>query len=108
PALEQVVRGKFSSSGSRSLPNIVGFEPAQVPADWRVWSSFNAALLTSGEFDALDGARRSALRTWIAMGGVLFLSPEAPGDPRIERLGAGRIETLTEPIADVAASEIFA
>jgi hypothetical protein len=107
PALEQVVRGKFSSSGSRSPPNIVGFEPMQVPADWRIWSSFNSVLLTTGDFDGLDGARRSALRTWIASGGVLFLSPEAAGDSRTERVGAGRIETLAEPISEVTASDIF-
>jgi hypothetical protein len=106
--LEQVVRGKFSSSGSRTLPNVAGFEPAQVPADWRVWSSFNSVLISREEFDALDGARRAALRTWVATGGVLFLSPEVAGDARMERLGAGRIETLSEPLADVAAADIFA
>jgi hypothetical protein len=107
PALEQVVRGKFSSSGSRSPPNIAGFELLQVPADWRVWSSFNCALLTTDEFDALDAARRAALKSWIATGGVLFLSPESAGDVRTERIGAGRIETLSEPIAEVEPSDIF-
>jgi hypothetical protein len=107
PAIEQVVRGKFSSSGSRALPYVAGFEPTQVPADWRVWSSFNSALLPADEFAALDGARRAALRTWVATGGVLFLSPEVAGEPRTERVGAGRIETLSEPIADVQPTDIF-
>jgi hypothetical protein len=108
PALEQVVRGKFSSSGSRSLPHIAGFEPSHVPADWRVWSSFNSAMLPVEEFNALDGARRAALRTWVATGGVLFLSPETAGDSRTERIGGGRIETLSDPIADVQPTDIFA
>jgi hypothetical protein len=107
PALEQVVRGKFSSSGTRSLPHIAGFEFTSVPADWRVWSSFNSALLTTDDYDALDGARRAALRTWIAGGGILFLTPDVPGAARTERIGAGRIETLGEPLVDVEPADIF-
>jgi hypothetical protein len=108
PALEQVLRGKFAASGSRTPPNLTGFEPAQVPPDWRVWSSFNAVLLRGEDYEALDGARRAALRTWLTAGGLLFLSPETAGDARTHRVGAGRIELLPEPIADVNGVDIFA
>ncbi len=108
PALEQVLRGKFSASGTRAVPNLAGLEPAQLPADWRVWSSFNAVLLKTEDFAALDPARRATLRSWVATGGLLFLSPEVAGEARIERVGAGRIETLAEPVADLEPAEVFA
>jgi hypothetical protein len=111
PALDGVLRGRLAVSGMRSLPNVSAFEPAQVPADWRVWSSFSAVVLKTEDFAGLDRAHRGALHTWITSGGTLFLVPPvaSPGSPSInERIGAGRIHTLGEPLDVIAPSDVVA
>ncbi|MDO8542472.1 MAG: hypothetical protein Q7S40_18685, partial [Opitutaceae bacterium] len=105
-ALDSTLRTKFAASGIGALPNLSAFEPAQAPADWRIWSSFNSVVLRAEDFSALDPARRAALRSWVAMGGRLFLAPIAPGSAAAERVGAGRIHTLAEPIAGMSASDV--
>lgn len=107
PAFEREIRGKFAQLGAPNAPNVASVEPAQLPADWRVWSSFNSVLLGADDFAALDSARRAALRGWVAMGGLLFLSPEVKGEPATLRFGAGRIETLGEPMGSFDATDLF-
>ncbi|HEX2853660.1 MAG TPA: hypothetical protein VHO24_10505 [Opitutaceae bacterium] len=102
-SLEAVFRSRLASLVS-GAPNISTMDPAQLPADWRVWSSFSGVLLTTDEYAALDVARRSALRGWVALGGQLCLSPGASAAPAgsgelTEKLGAGVIVTLAEPLA---------
>lgn len=107
-ALDSALRGKLPAAGIRVPPNIAALDPAQLPADWRVWSSFNTVLLKAEDHALLDPARRAALRSWVAMGGVLLLVPEMAGEADSERVGAGRIETLAEPIADIAPTDVIA
>jgi hypothetical protein len=83
PALELAVRavmtradGAGSTRGAGIALNICA--PARWPADWRVWSPFDFVALGAEEFDALDGARRAALREWVALGGTLWLMREGP------------------------------
>jgi hypothetical protein len=52
-------------------------------------------ILTDAEFAALDGARQSALRGWVAMGGSLNLvQPDAAFALREQALGAGLVRWL--------------
>jgi hypothetical protein len=64
--------------------------PARWPADWRVWSPFDFVAMGADEFDALDGARRAALREWVALGGTLWLLQARRAGPP-ESLGLGSI-----------------
>lgn len=107
PALDQALRVKLPTAAARGQLNLSAVEAAQLPADWRVWSSFNTVLLKSSEYSALDAAHRGALRDWVALGGVLLLSPDLTAAGASERLGAGRIETLADPVADMEPGEIY-
>jgi hypothetical protein len=109
-SLEAPLRSKLVSGGVRTLPNLTAIEPTVLPADWRVWSGFNTVLLRADDFAALDAGRRAALRGWVALGGVLVLSPGVAGaaDERVvEHYGAGRIETLAKPLADLPAASVL-
>jgi hypothetical protein len=106
--LEATVRAKLVAASLRSLPNFASVDPATLPADWRVWSSFNSVLLKADDFAALDAGRRAALRGWVALGGVLYLTPAVSGESQLERIGAGRIETFENPIGDVAPRDVVA
>jgi len=55
-------------------PNLAAVNVAQLPADWRLWSSFAGVIVTVDDFAALDAARRAALRGWVGLGGQLFSS----------------------------------
>ena len=74
------------------------------PADWRTWSAFERVVLTEMEFTRLDGARRTALRDWAALGGVLDIYPDrtsdAPVGVREERVGLGVIRRLSRTLAE--------
>ncbi|OAM89282.1 hypothetical protein OH491_13870 [Termitidicoccus mucosus] len=100
PAQESAVRaimsrddGAGSTLGADISLNICA--PARWPADWRVWSPFDFVAMGADEFDALDGARRAALREWVALGGTLWLVRERPFQVRDARpsgsLGMGAI-----------------
>ncbi len=102
-SLEPSIRSRLSTI-VRGAPNLSGVDPAQLPADWRVWSSFAGVILSSDEFAALDAGRRAALRGWVGLGGRLWLSPSAVGDERVERFGAGLVTTLAEPLPDARSS----
>lgn len=106
PPLEAVLRAKLAGAGIGALPNVSAFDPQQAPADWRLWSSFNSAVLGAADYQGMDPARRAALRSWVALGGVLFLVPPASGAPATERLGAGRIETLADPVTELTPVEV--
>jgi hypothetical protein len=107
-ATDPILRGQFTTiSGAAGTPLLTLVDPATVPADWRVWSSFHSVVFTESEFAALDGARQSALRGWVAMGGSLDLvQPDADAAPREQRLGAGVIRSVPalngRPVADLA------
>ncbi len=96
-------RGAPTPPGGRPLltgaPNLFSFDPQQAFGDWRVWSPFTRVLLRADEHAALPPANRAALRQWVALGGQLYLAPEAAAAGRTERLGAGQIVHLREPIA---------
>jgi hypothetical protein len=102
-SLEPAVRSQLAAV-VRGTPNLSAVELAQLPADWRLWSSFAAVVMTTDEFASLDAGRRAALRGWVGLGGRLWLSPAAAGPEEVERFGAGQITTLAEPIAAEAAA----
>jgi hypothetical protein len=109
-SLEAPLRSKLVSAAVRTPPNLAAVEPTVLPADWRVWSSFNCVLLKAEDFAALDAGRRAALRGWVALGGVLVLSPASAGttgERIVENYGAGRIETLAMPLADLPAPSVL-
>ncbi len=83
-------------------PNLATVAPAQLPADWRVWSSFAGVILPATEFAALDAARRNALRGWVGSGGQLFLAPAEASVEATEVIGAGRIVSLADPMASMS------
>lgn len=86
------------------------FDPALWPADWRVWSPFQRVVLTEAELLRLDGARRAALRDWVALGGVLDLYPTAEagvgGGAGEERHGFGAIRRAGRTLGDEATSRV--
>lgn len=96
-ALERVLREGLNNEGLRT-PNLAAIDPAQLPADWRVWSAFACVFLTVDEYATLDAARRAALRGWVAFGGQLYLTPSDAGKRASESLGAGAIITLAAPL----------
>lgn len=108
PGMEAGVR-RFAPAATASSSNENQYEvevvnPSVWPADWRVWSSFSAVVLSRDEFDALDGARRNALREWVAQGGRLWL-PETGGnrgsEPAQVTLGQGLIvNRLSHTVTD--------
>ncbi|MDF3058203.1 MAG: hypothetical protein K0R17_2418 [Rariglobus sp.] len=103
--MEEAVRRLMPAAptvGHGSLPyEVESIDPVRWPADWRVWSSFSHLVLAGDDYDRLDGARRNALREWVAQGGVLWIVPDGgrPGGetPKI-RHGLGwihsRLDTL--------------
>lgn len=111
--LEAGLRAQLSAFMG-GAPNLSVVEVAQLPADWRVWSSFAGVVLTKDEYAGLDAARRSALRAWVALGGRLYLSPTAPagaGDEQTsqrEKWGAGTIVTFAAPLGTSGTREIAA
>jgi hypothetical protein len=54
-------------------------EPARLPTSWLGYTSAQAVVIGSREWDALDAAQRQALLTWTAAGGSLLLV-DAPLD----------------------------
>lgn len=67
----------LGTAGTKTEITVV--DPARWPADWRVWSPFQRVVFTDSELAALDGARRGALREWVAMGGMLDIYPTPNG-----------------------------
>lgn len=104
--LEAPLRAKIAAGGAAAALHLTPLAPAQLPADWRVWSSFNGLLIPADTFASLDAGRRSALRGWIALGGRLLLVPSAAGPGGTEYLGAGRIETLPGPLETLEGREL--
>ncbi len=103
---EAVLKSKLSLVAGRTGLSISGVDFAGVPADWRVWSSFHGAVLTTAEYEALDPARRLALRQWVALGGQLFLVPDAAGTAQTDRIGAGQINRLPDRLAQIDAADL--
>jgi hypothetical protein len=97
PNYEQLFRNGLVAAGA-TTPPLAAVVPAELPADWRVWSAFANLVLPADDFAQLDAGRRAALRAWVAFGGQLWLVPAQPGERVAEKLGAGRIVTLAEPI----------
>lgn len=95
--IERALRETLITEGIRT-PDLTVIEPAQLPADWRLWSPYAMVLLTTDEFSGLDAARRAALRGWISSGGQLLLVPASEGLRTVEPLGAGSVITLAAPL----------
>ncbi|MDR1009836.1 MAG: hypothetical protein LBM04_01670 [Opitutaceae bacterium] len=114
PALEAEYRARRERMDkARNPPNTSVMRPEEWPADWRAWSPFAVAVMTAGEFDALDTARQAALRDWVALGGRLYLKPFAGRRPPSlrnvtvtpERHGMGTITRDDMPPGLYVASE---
>jgi hypothetical protein len=95
PAQELAVRAVMSrdDGGGSTLGNNISLNicaPARWPADWRVWAPFEFVAMGEDEFGALDGARRAALREWVALGGTLWLLGRT-GQTRSDSPGLGEI-----------------
>jgi hypothetical protein len=104
--LEAPLRGKLS--GLRGTPSMAPLDPGELPDDWRVWSPFHGVVLRTADFAALDAPRRAALRSWVALGGQVFLVPEnSESDPvPTEFIGAGSIKTLLATLDDLLPSDL--
>lgn len=98
PNMEMEVR-RVTHAGGLEIEQV---NPASWPADWRVWSSFSRVVLARDDYDALDGARRNALREWVSQGGLLWLIPtggRVKGEPAVEtRLGLGAIHSSLDTL----------
>jgi hypothetical protein len=113
PRKEEAVRRLVMAATSGGAPRppfeIEVVDPARWPADWRVWSSFSHIVLGREDHDALDGARRNALREWVAQGGVLWLIPSGGHGANtdvaeVQPFGVGRIHTTLDSLLPSARS----
>ncbi len=96
--------GSYSSGPGRIRGDIeLGVvDPGRWPADWRSWSPYSVVVLGADEFAALDAARRTALREWVALGGLLVLSPARPQPGAgVENAGLGRIISLPQSLGGI-------
>jgi hypothetical protein len=62
--------------GSRHPRFAARCEVRQLPADWRGYSGVDILAMTLGEWVALQAGQKSAIRTWLALGGGLELHAE--------------------------------
>ena len=88
---------------------VVVFDPATLPADWRVFSSLYAVFLTPTDWDELSPGVRDALRTWIGFGGSVALVGDdradtervrkelSPDDLRLGMFGHSRSVSSVSP-----------
>lgn len=65
----------------RSSPEGFAFNPANWPADRRVYSSFSYMVVEREAYDQLDQAIKNAIAQWVAMGGQLMLVGVDPAQP---------------------------
>jgi hypothetical protein len=80
-------------------PNIFVFDPSHPLGDWRIWSPFARVILRGDEYATLPPANRAALRSWVALGGWLYVAPEVALPGSTQRFGAGLIVNLAKPIS---------
>ena len=98
--------GTLPSTGGPPAYEFQPVNPSQWPADWRVWSSFSNIVMTGDEYDALDGARRTALKEWVAQGGNLLIDRREPlpAEANSIAVGQGRIHNRSYNLLSVAKS----
>lgn len=87
--------------------SIFAFEPTAPMPDWRIWSPFARVVLREGEFAALDAPNRVALRNWVALGGTLYLAPDAGPAGATEHFGAGSIVRVRGSLAGGDGAGLF-
>jgi hypothetical protein len=112
PGMEEAVRRMIPAVPAGTYTpaphEVEPIDPLRWPADWRVWSSFANIVISREEYDMLDGARRNALREWVAQGGVLWLIPTGgreKGEAAEQALGLGRIHSRLETLLSRAQAD---
>ena len=68
-------------------------DPGALPGDWRGLAGVYAIWLSEGEVNQLSLAQRSALRTWVQMGGLLKICGAASIPADFQVAGFGSAET---------------
>ncbi|HWL52229.1 MAG TPA: hypothetical protein VNQ90_07330 [Chthoniobacteraceae bacterium] len=76
-SVERFKTGGKPRTTSRSF-GVAGFEPAELPEDWRGLAGVEWLLMTEAEWAALNPEVRTALRRWVAFGGELVLASPDP------------------------------
>lgn len=84
--------------------NIGLIDPAQWPADWRLWSSFSVVVLAEDTWQRLDTARRQALLDWVALGGRLV---KCRGKDASQTWGGGDIVTRSSRLGATYEQDIL-
>jgi hypothetical protein len=87
------------SAGGRDLPGGT-FDPGILPADWRGYASLGSLWMSETEWDALAPQPRSAIRSWVGLGGMLVIATQRPlpasgGGEEILMAGVNRGEDLS-------------
>lgn len=83
---------------SRYSPEAFEFNPANWPADWRVYSSFTYMMIERDAYDQLDQAVQNAIDQWVIMGGnlvMLELNPSGSKAQKSDFSGWGAVYFLT-------------
>jgi hypothetical protein len=116
----ELVSGRFSSMGrgGRILSGS-SVTLSELPPDWRAFSGLASLWMTQRDWETLSSERRRAIRTWLNMGGQLYvgtdtgalakapLLPEGLQAGKAVALGLGEIKTFKLeggelPIAETA------
>jgi hypothetical protein len=80
-----------ATSGRNDIPVFYQFDLADLPPDWRGFTSLNKLAMTETEYAGLDPALRSSLREWCRLGGILMLYTTSEPTPAKEIIGLGQI-----------------
>ena len=96
--------GTTSSSPYGRNPGFaVGFDPANLPTDWRTFSGFDYVSFSEASWLGLDPALRASVLQWVGFGGCLTIYSVSASLPTKEQLqiaakgdfvGAGKVRIL--------------
>ncbi len=101
--LDAIFASKFRGAYSGSTSFAAKFDSKQLPGDWRAYSGYDNILMTDLDWSNASPAARTAIVSWLRLGGQLILcttttvSPSSLGIP--ENRGLGQVTMMSIPPA---------
>ncbi len=78
--LDAEVAKQFSSYRGSLNPFAAKFDARMMPEDWRAYAGYDSLILTDSEWTAASAGARSAVLSWVRLGGQLLIYSES-GSP---------------------------